>query len=86
VNPVIRPRARDDIVRQFRWCPVEQDAPDAALWFVEAVKASFEQLLRMPHMGAPRELRNPALKGCGSGRVRVPHGKRDIDRILRNEA
>ena len=27
MNPVIRPRARDDIIRQFRWYLVEQDAP-----------------------------------------------------------
>jgi plasmid stabilization system protein ParE len=63
VKAVIRPRAQDDILRQFRWYLVEQDAPDAAFRFVEAVEASVEQLLRMPSMGAPRELRNPALKG-----------------------
>jgi plasmid stabilization system protein ParE len=37
--------------------------PMLAFRFVDAVEASVEQLLRMPHMGAPRELRNPALKG-----------------------
>jgi plasmid stabilization system protein ParE len=26
VNPVIRPRARDDIIRQFRWYLVDRDA------------------------------------------------------------
>jgi toxin ParE1/3/4 len=63
VKAVIRPRAQDDILRQFRWYLVEQDAPDAAFWFVEAVEASVEQLVRMPDMGAPREIGNPALKG-----------------------
>jgi len=63
VKAVIRPRAQDDILRQFRWYLVEQDAPDAAFRFVEAVEASVEQLVRMPNIGAPRELRNPALKG-----------------------
>jgi plasmid stabilization system protein ParE len=50
VKAVIRPRAQDDILRQFRWYLVEQDAPDAAFRFVEAVEASVEQLLHMPHM------------------------------------
>jgi toxin ParE1/3/4 len=63
VNRVIRPRARDDIIRQFRWYLVEQDAPDAAFRFVDAVEASVEQLLSMPGVGAPREIGNPALKG-----------------------
>jgi plasmid stabilization system protein ParE len=44
VNAVIRPRARDDIIRQFRWYLVERDAPDAALRFVEAVEEAVEQL------------------------------------------
>jgi hypothetical protein len=30
---------------------------------VEAVEASVEQLVRMPNMGALREIGNPALKG-----------------------
>lgn len=63
MNAVIRPRAQDDILRQFRWYLVEQNAPDAAFRFVEAVEASVEQLVRLPNMGAPRELRNPSLKG-----------------------
>jgi toxin ParE1/3/4 len=63
VNAVIRPRAQDDILRQFRWYLVEQDAPDAAFRFVEAIEAAVEQLARMPNIGAPRELRNPSLKG-----------------------
>jgi toxin ParE1/3/4 len=106
VNPVIRPRARDDITRQFRWYLVQQDAPDAAFRFVDAVEESVEQLLRTPNMGAPRELRNPALQGLRVWPVkefdefpifyvvqadtlrviRVLHGKRDIDRILKKES
>ena len=61
MKDVIRPRAQDDILQQFRWYLVEQDAPDAALWFLEAVEASVEQLLSMPHTGAPRELRDRTL-------------------------
>lgn len=63
MNSVIRPRARDDIIRQFRWYLVEQDAPDAAIRFLDAVDESVEQLLRMPPMGTPKPLRNPALAG-----------------------
>jgi toxin ParE1/3/4 len=63
VNSVIRPHARDDIVRQFRWYLVNQDVPDAGFRFLDAVEASVEQLLRMPGMGAPKPLRNPALAG-----------------------
>jgi plasmid stabilization system protein ParE len=77
VNPVIRPAARDDIIRQFRWYLVEQDAPDAALRFVDAVEESVQQLLLMPDMGAPREIGNPALKGlprvAGEGVRRIPN-------------
>jgi len=34
-----------------------------AFRFVKAVEAAVEQLVRMPNMGAARELRNPSLKG-----------------------
>ena len=60
----------------------------------------------MPHMGAPRELRNPSLKGLlvwpvkefgeflifyvVEGEtvrvIRILHGKRDVDRILKKES
>lgn len=43
MKPVIRPRARDDIIRQFRWYLVEQDAPEAAFRFLGAVQASIKQ-------------------------------------------
>jgi toxin ParE1/3/4 len=72
---------------------------------VEAVDASVEQVVRMPNLGAPREIRNPALKGLRLWPVkdfddflifcvvegdtvrviRILHGKRDIDRILKKE-
>jgi toxin ParE1/3/4 len=66
VSPVIRPQARDDIIRQFRWYLVEQDAPEAAFRFLEAVEESVQQVVRMPDMGAPKVLRNPALEGLRS--------------------
>jgi len=106
VKEVIRPRAQDDILRQFRWYLVEQDAPDAASRFLEAVEASVERLLSMPYSGAARVLRNPALAGLRFWPVkdfdeflifyvvagdtvrviRILHGKRDLDRILRKES
>ena len=106
MTPVIRPRARNDIIRQFRWYLVEQDAPDVAFRFLDAVEESVEQLLPMPNMGAPKELKNPALKGLRFWLVkgfeeflifylvrgetvrviRILHGKRDIDRILKKES
>jgi plasmid stabilization system protein ParE len=63
VISVIRPRARDDIIRQYRWYLVEKDAPDAAFRFLDAVEKSIEQLIRMPGSGSPKLLRNPALAG-----------------------
>lgn len=73
---------------------------------MEAVEASVEQLVRMPNMGALREIGNPALKGLRLWSVkdfdellifyvvagdtvrviRILHGKRDIDRILKKES
>ena len=56
MNPVIRARAREDIIRQFRWYLVKQDAPDVAFRFADAVEESVEQLMWMPDLGAPRKL------------------------------
>lgn len=63
MTPFIRPRARDDIIRQFRWYLVSQAAPEAAVRFMNAVEESVRQVCRMPHSGAPRKVRSPSLKG-----------------------
>ena len=63
MNSVVRPRARDDVMRQFRWYLVEQQAPVAAFRFLDAVEDSVEQLRRMPEIGAPKMLSNAALTG-----------------------
>lgn len=106
MNAVIRPRAQDDILRQFRWYLVEHDAHTAAFRFVEAVEASVARLSSMPHIGAERELRNPALvelrfwpvkdfeefpifyvvEGETLRVIRILHGKRDLDRILKKKS
>ena len=46
------PRAEDDIIQQFRYYLVDQDAPLTALRFRESVMASVKQLERHPRMGA----------------------------------
>ena len=69
MNHVVRPAARDDIVRQFRYYLLE-DALEAATRFLEAVEESVEALCQMPHMGAPKQLKNPLLSGLRSWPVR----------------
>lgn len=70
MNLVIRPRARDDIIRQFRWYLVQQDAADAGYRFLDALEESVQQLLHMPNMGAPKALKEPALEGLRSWPVK----------------
>lgn len=62
---VIRPAAKADILRQFRFC-LREGALAAADGFVDAVDSSVEALCRMPEMGAPRPLGNPLLAGLRS--------------------
>jgi plasmid stabilization system protein ParE len=76
VKPIVRPGAQDDILRQFRCYLVEQDAPEVAFRFLDAVEASVEQLLRMPRMGSPKKLKNAALKALPAWPVK------DFEEIL----
>lgn len=48
----IFPRAEADIIRQFRYFLVEQDAPVTAFRFREAVIESLEQLKQHPRIGS----------------------------------
>ncbi len=66
---VIRPAARDDIIRQFRYYLLE-DALEAATRFLDAVEETVEALCQMPHMGAPKHLKNPLLSGLRSWPVK----------------
>jgi plasmid stabilization system protein ParE len=52
VKVEILPRAEDDIVRQFRYYALEQDAPQVAIRFREGVRASLNQLKAQPLLGA----------------------------------
>ena len=81
MNAIIRPRAREDIIRQFRWYLVERDASKPAFRFLEAVEKSVEQLISMPHMGAPRTPRNSALEGLHSWPVEGLKDIRIYDRV-----
>jgi toxin ParE1/3/4 len=62
VKHVIRSAAKDDILRQFRYCLLE-DALDAAAQFLDAVDQSIESICAMPHIGAPKQFKNPNLSG-----------------------
>lgn len=72
---VIRPTAKDDILRQFRYY-LQQDAFDAADRFLEAVDDSIAAIGRMPDMGAPQAVKNPLLAGLRSWAVK------DFEEIL----
>jgi plasmid stabilization system protein ParE len=47
VKGVIRPNAKDDILRQFRYYLLE-DALEAAMRFLDAVDQSIETICKMP--------------------------------------
>ncbi len=73
---------------------------------MDAVEKTVQQLSLMPEIGAPRETRNPALKGLrvcpvkdfedflifylANGDnvriIRILHGRRDLDGILKKES
>lgn len=84
----LSPRAEADVIRQFRYYLVGQDAPSVAMHFREAVIESIE----VPH------LRSWPVRGfeviriyyqSNPGRlfiVRVLHGNRNVREILKREA
>jgi toxin ParE1/3/4 len=104
VKHVIRPAAKDDIIRQFRYY-LREEAFHTATRFLGAIDESIEAICRLPHIGAPKRSKNPVLSGLRSWPVkgfedilifylvrpdilrviRVLHGKRDIQRILKRE-
>ena len=63
----IRPAARDDIIHQFRWYLVEQEAYDVAFQFIEAVEESVQRLSSMPEMGVRKRSGIRRSKDCESG-------------------
>jgi toxin ParE1/3/4 len=69
VNHIIRQAAKDDIIRQFRYYLLE-DAFETATRFLDAVEESIEAICRLPHIGAPKPLKNPILSGLRSWAVK----------------
>jgi plasmid stabilization system protein ParE len=63
VKALIRPAAREDILRQYRYYLVEKDAATAAERFLNAVQLATEELCRHPDMGAPLGMKWPHLAG-----------------------
>ena len=67
---VIRPHARNDILRQYEYYLIEKDAGLAAKRFIPAVQAAIAQLCKDPEIGAPRMLGNARLAGLRSWQVK----------------
>jgi toxin ParE1/3/4 len=70
MKPTIRPAARDDILRQFRYYLVDQDKPEVAERFMRAVQRTVAEIVRTPHGGAPKRLSREALRGLRSWPVK----------------
>lgn len=65
----IRPAAKDDILRQFRYYLLK-DAFEAANRFLDAVDESIEAICQMPYIGAPKQFKNLSLFGVRSWAVK----------------
>ena len=67
---VIRPAAREDILRQYEYYLIEADNERVAARFLSAVQSAIAQVCRQPGTGAPKVLRNMKLAGLRSSPVR----------------
>lgn len=59
---VIRPAAKQDILRQFQYL-LNKDAPEAAVRFLEVVDRTLLKLSHQPRLGAPKRFKNLRLAG-----------------------
>ena len=59
---VYRRAASDDVVRQFRYYLVDQNLPEIALRFRDAVRHTVESLREHPRVGARYRSRKPGLQ------------------------
>jgi len=66
VKHIIRPAARDDILRQFRYYLIDQDKPEVANRFVEALERTIDIIMHTPNAGAPKHFSNESLVGLRS--------------------
>ncbi|WP_420237335.1 type II toxin-antitoxin system RelE/ParE family toxin [Telmatobacter bradus] len=53
--------ARNDTLRQIDYYQDEAESAQVSERFLIALEAAFEQLRKMPHMGAPRQFNHPEL-------------------------
>ena len=63
MKAAIRPAARADILRQFRYYLVDNGAEAAAERFLVAIQETIDLLCREPGIGAPRALGPASLSG-----------------------
>ena len=66
---VIRPAAREDILRQISYY-LQEGSPDAAARFLDAVDASIATICARPAIGTPKAVQNPTLSGLRSWPVK----------------
>lgn len=57
-----RQAARDDLIRQFRYYLIEQNAPQVAVRFKEAVRKTVKAISQQPAIAPLYILRNPQLR------------------------
>lgn len=62
----IRPAARDDIIRQYRYFLVNQDNPIIAESFLRAVRSEIKRVCKTPAVGSPMLVKNLQLAGLRS--------------------
>jgi hypothetical protein len=66
VKSVLRPLAREDVLRQHRYFLIEEDVPEVAERFLLAVRNSIEEVSKRVGIGVPINLKNPKLAGLRS--------------------
>lgn len=66
MKTLVRPAAREDILRQYRYYLAEKDAATAAERFLDAVQLATEELRHHPDIGAPARMKWPHLAGLRS--------------------
>jgi len=66
VRLVLRPSAREDILKQYYYYLVEKEVEEVAERFLANIQASIEQVCRHPGIGSPKSLANPTLHGLRS--------------------
>ncbi|MGD0893619.1 MAG: type II toxin-antitoxin system RelE/ParE family toxin [Terracidiphilus sp.] len=67
---LVRSAAREDILRQYSYFFIENDAERAAERFLASVQSEIESLSEHPTAGSPRFFDNPLLTGLRSWPVR----------------